>query len=424
MELIRYADRPDLRELRRAALNEFPEFMNHNEMGGRYWGRLYDEYPEFQLALVDAGELVAEVHALAVPVEGDELPAGWDEAFERGMEAGGGNVLSLLAISVSSSRRGGGLATQLIGAAQEAAARAGLESVIAPVRPTLKERYPLISIEEFMTWRRDDGTHLDPWLRVHERVGGRIERCRAELDADRSPGRRLGAVDADAVPGRRDVRRARHARPARGRSRPRGARRAERLGPPQRVSSKSAVHRPVTAIRPFCNPETGPRRRILVSWHSRFRHTGATIRSRSGACWLRRRRRSSSTSDLPAARSWSRTTSTTGTRRGCLSTARSSSQARHGCRRREVLPAGDAVAAGVRRSAAAASDADCRVLVLRAPARRDHATSLERRDDLPVQSPAADRHGRAHARPASRRRDARARRRCARAWPARRALDG
>ncbi len=57
-----------------------------------------------------------------MPVEGDELPAGWDEAFERGMEAGGGNVLSLLAISVSSSRRGGGLATQLIGAAREAAA--------------------------------------------------------------------------------------------------------------------------------------------------------------------------------------------------------------------------------------------------------------------------------------------------------------
>ncbi len=176
MELVRFADRPDVRDLR-GNLNEFPEFMFHNAMGSKYWGRLYDEFPDFQLGLVEDGELVAEVHALSVPVDGAELPSGWDEAFERGMESGGGNVLSMLAISVSSKRRGRGLATRLITAAREAAANAGLESVIAPVRPTLKERYPLIPIEEFMTWRRADGQHLDPWLRVHERVGGTIERA-------------------------------------------------------------------------------------------------------------------------------------------------------------------------------------------------------------------------------------------------------
>ena len=154
--------------------------MNHNAMGWKYWRRLYDEFPEFQLALLDNGELVAEVHALSVPVDGNELPSGWDEAFERGMEAGGGNVLSLLAISVAPSRRGGGLATPADHAARAAAKQAGLESVIAPVRPTLKERYPLIPIDEFITWRRDDGAHLDPWLRVHERVGGTIERAAPE----------------------------------------------------------------------------------------------------------------------------------------------------------------------------------------------------------------------------------------------------
>ncbi len=25
-----------------------------------------------------------------------------------------------------------------------------------------------------MEWRREDGSHFDPWLRIHERVGGRI----------------------------------------------------------------------------------------------------------------------------------------------------------------------------------------------------------------------------------------------------------
>jgi GNAT superfamily N-acetyltransferase len=176
MEILRYADRPDLREARRTTLNNFPEFMNHNAMGWKYWGRLYDEFPAFQLALVDEGALVAEMHALPVPVAGDDVPQGWDEAFERGMEQGGGNVLSLLAISVDPARRGSGIATRLIESARTAAGAEGLESVIAPVRPTLKERYPLISIEQYVEWRREDGRHFDPWIAVHERAGGTIVR--------------------------------------------------------------------------------------------------------------------------------------------------------------------------------------------------------------------------------------------------------
>jgi len=175
MELHRYADRPDLREVR-GELQAFPEFMNHNAMGSRFWGRLYDEFPDFQLALLDDGRLIAEVHALPVPLEGHDMPEGWDEAFERGMTAGGGDVLSLLAIAVDPPRRGEGVATRLIEAAREAAREAGLRSVIAAVRPTLKERYPLIPIERYVLWRRQDGTHFDPWVRVHERVGGEIVR--------------------------------------------------------------------------------------------------------------------------------------------------------------------------------------------------------------------------------------------------------
>ena len=176
MEVVRYADRPDLRDAR-GRLQGFPEYMNHNAMGWRYWGRLYKDFPEFQLALVDGGRLVGEVHALPVPTDGDEMPAGWDDAFERGMNAGRGDVLSLLAISVDPGRRGQGFATRLIGAVREAARDTGLRSVIAPVRPTLKERYQLIPIERYVLRRRDDGTHFDPWIRVHERAGGEIVRA-------------------------------------------------------------------------------------------------------------------------------------------------------------------------------------------------------------------------------------------------------
>jgi GNAT superfamily N-acetyltransferase len=174
MELVRYADRPEFRA-RRREFDDFPEFMFHNAMGSRFWDRLYAEFPEFQLALLDGDELVAEVHALALPVRGD-LPSGWDEAFERGMTETDPNVASLLAISVQPARRGEGIPARLIGAVQEIAAQRGLEAVIAPVRPTWKARYPLIPIERYAEWRREDGSHFDPWLRTHERVGGVIVR--------------------------------------------------------------------------------------------------------------------------------------------------------------------------------------------------------------------------------------------------------
>src|SRR5438046_10112114 len=56
------------------------------------------------------------------------------------------------------------------------ARRHSLASLIAPVRPTLKERYPLAPIERYAEWRRPDGLLFDPWMRVHERLGAAVLR--------------------------------------------------------------------------------------------------------------------------------------------------------------------------------------------------------------------------------------------------------
>jgi hypothetical protein len=52
--------------------------------------------------------------------------------------------------------------------------RHGLVHLVVPVRPSLKERYPITPIEEYVGWRRADGELLDPWMRVHERLGARV----------------------------------------------------------------------------------------------------------------------------------------------------------------------------------------------------------------------------------------------------------
>lgn len=179
MKLVRYADRPDLRKIRNAALSRatFPEYMHHSPIGNRYWGNLYDAYPDFQLGLLDGEELVAELHSVPVAWDGsdEDLLYGWEEAFPRAFESGRQpDVLCALAISVRPDRQGEGLSTRMLNAMRETAAANGLRGLIAPVRPTLKSLYPLIPIERYVTWRREDGTHFDPWIRIHERVGGRI----------------------------------------------------------------------------------------------------------------------------------------------------------------------------------------------------------------------------------------------------------
>jgi GNAT superfamily N-acetyltransferase len=179
MRLIRYADRPDLRAIRHERLSRrtFPEYMHHNQSGTRYWARLYDEHPDFQLGLLDGDELVAEVHSLPAAWDGTpaDLPPGWDDVFPRAFESGREPTsLFALAISVLPERQGSRLSSVMIDAMRDEARAAGLRELAAPVRPTRKADYPLIEIERYMEWRRGDGSHFDPWLRIHERVGGRI----------------------------------------------------------------------------------------------------------------------------------------------------------------------------------------------------------------------------------------------------------
>lgn len=179
MKLVRYADRPDLRERRHDELSgvTFPEYMHNNEPGNRFWGRLYSDFPQFQVALVERDELLAEAHAVPVPWDGtlDDLPSGWEEGFVRGMTSSDpATALMAIAISVAPTRQGQRLSGRMIETFKENARAAGLDSVIAPVRPTLKELYPLVPIERYIKWRRDDGSNFDPWIRIHEHVGGEI----------------------------------------------------------------------------------------------------------------------------------------------------------------------------------------------------------------------------------------------------------
>jgi len=60
------------------------------------------------------------------------------------------------------------------------AAAHGLGDLLAPLRPSWKERYPLTPIERYVRWTREDGLPFDPWLRVHRRMGAEVLRPEPE----------------------------------------------------------------------------------------------------------------------------------------------------------------------------------------------------------------------------------------------------
>ncbi len=84
------------------------------------------------------------------------------------------DTLVICGAVVAGRLKGRGLAGKMLTVLRDAALGAGLTRVIAPVRPTLKQQYPLTPIETFVTWTRPDGTALDPWIRTHQRLGASI----------------------------------------------------------------------------------------------------------------------------------------------------------------------------------------------------------------------------------------------------------
>jgi hypothetical protein len=177
VEVATVRERPDLVErgweLTRDTL---PEYNNHGDVLNRYWGRLTEELPDFQFHLVEGDEPVARARTIPLRWDGsvEDLPVGIDGAIARGFDEGDANVLCALVIMVPSTRQGGGLSKIAIEAMIGIARKHGLGAVVAPVRPSLKERYPITPIERYVRWTRPDGLPFDPWIRVHLRLGAEI----------------------------------------------------------------------------------------------------------------------------------------------------------------------------------------------------------------------------------------------------------
>ncbi len=161
----------------------WPTFMLQDPVCNKYWGDLYHDFPEYQFILTEPGSdtIVACGNSIPILWESDfkELPdEGWDWALEKGIEDGRAgrspNVLCALQIVVPEPFRKLGISTQAVRAMRQIGRTHNLETMIAPVRPNFKHRYPHTPMPRYLKWVDSKGIPKDPWLRVHALEGAEI----------------------------------------------------------------------------------------------------------------------------------------------------------------------------------------------------------------------------------------------------------
>jgi hypothetical protein len=124
-----------------------------------------------------------------VLAEGNTIPLAWDgtdadlgpgidatmaAAFELRAAGGQPTAAGALTAKIPPRHQGSRLSGVVLTAMARLTREAGLGHLIAPVRPSRKDRYPTIPIERYARWTRPDGEPFDPWMRVHTRLGARI----------------------------------------------------------------------------------------------------------------------------------------------------------------------------------------------------------------------------------------------------------
>ena len=157
----------------------WPRFMRQrDELGlGAHWPELFTTWPDYQLVVMEGLQTLAVGHT--VPISWDGTPADLPDSIAAILARAAEDTklgrrptaLSALAALVAPKHRGKGVSTTLLRAMQTLASSTGLRTLVAPVRPTMKDRYPLAPMERYVRWTREDGGPVDPWMRAHWRLG-------------------------------------------------------------------------------------------------------------------------------------------------------------------------------------------------------------------------------------------------------------
>lgn len=159
----------------------WPEFMQHDDTVNYHWPNLYSNFLKYQYALLENHEIIGVGNTVPLNWQNpfSELPdSGLDWAMEKSnddyMHRVTPNLLIGIQILINKEYQRHGISYDMLNVMKDIAKANKIGNIALPVRPTMKKDYPLIPMDDYMSWENADGLPFDSWLRVHIKAGGKI----------------------------------------------------------------------------------------------------------------------------------------------------------------------------------------------------------------------------------------------------------
>ena len=175
-------DRPEkFKEQDKISCEGWPPFMLNDPVANQNWITFMSYYADHQLMIMSDNEILSIVNTIPLSFDDriENLPeGGWDWGILKGVRdienKSTPDTLMGIQVVVSNHHKGKGLSSISTDEMLKLAKSMGYGRLIIPLRPYLKDKYPLTPMADYVTWTADDKLPFDPWLRTHVRKGARI----------------------------------------------------------------------------------------------------------------------------------------------------------------------------------------------------------------------------------------------------------
>ncbi len=163
-----------VQQYRDAVSVAFPKIIQSSEVIKNNWGYIEDHFPKHQLYLIGADDnLIGFMNTVPIHYDQslDQLPnEGWDWLVHKSISDHklnkAPNTLGGLQVIITKKNQRKGYSKFLIAEAKNMMQKNGYEKFVIPIRPTLKQNYPDMSMVDYLHLKNENKIY-DPWIRTH-----------------------------------------------------------------------------------------------------------------------------------------------------------------------------------------------------------------------------------------------------------------